>query len=221
MQNLSALQFRAESLVIEKPVGLNYFQAKEILEMARGIASRVHVNFTREFSTGKKSLYADIREQPSSATIFYGKNLLENGCHFIRLTLNFFPLSSKLPGIAIIDSSTSLPTFQVTFESTKIDVISTDNRTRFFQITAQSDSDITVIQNNDWYVYNAGTRNVETRQTKLEAFGDGMKGLHSELIENKMTESEISKSLELALQTSYINSCALGEILSERDAKNS
>ena len=62
---------------------------------------------------------------------------------------------------------------------------------------------------------------IEIKQTGLEVFSDGMRGLHTELIENKMTESEISKSLELALQTSYINSCALGEILSERDAKNS
>lgn len=221
MRKLSALQFRVESLVIEKPIGLNYFQAKEILEMARSISPRIYVNFTREFSTGKKALYSDIREQPSSATIFYGRDLLENGCHYIRLALNFFPLSSKLPSIVVSESSTSLPTFQVTFESTKIDVISIDNQTRFFQITAKSDSEISVIQNNSWYTYSARTRKIEINQIKLEAFGDGMKGLHSELIENKLTESEISKSLDLALYTSYINSCALGEILSESDAINS
>ena len=47
MQDLSAMQFRAESLVIEKPIGLNYSQAKEILEIARSISPRVYVNFTR------------------------------------------------------------------------------------------------------------------------------------------------------------------------------
>ncbi len=221
MRNLSSMQFKAKSLVIEKPLGLNYFQAKEILEMAHAVSKRVYVNFTREFSTGKKDLLASIGELPTSATVIYGKDLIENGCHFIRLVLNFFPFSNKLPSIAVSESSKSLPSFQVTFESTKIDVISMDSQTRFFQITTKSNSEISVIQNNDWYIYNGSTSKIEIKQRNQEAFGDGMRGLHTELSENKMTDGEISKSLDLALHTSYINSCALGEILSERNVINS
>jgi len=221
MRTLSSMQFKADTIVIEKPIGLNYSQTKEILEIAHAVSTRVYVNFTREFSTGKKDLFSSIGELPTSATVIYGKDLIENGCHFIRLVLNFFPISNKFPSITVSEPSKSLPSFQVAFESTQIDVISIDNQTRFFQITAKSNSEISIIQNNDWYIYDGGTSKIKIKQRSLEAFSDGMMGLHTELSESKMTDSEISKSLDLALHTSYINSCASGEILSERNAINS
>lgn len=81
-------------IAMEKPLSDKISGASEILKLCKKHKTVLYVNYFRRTDTGINKLKADIRRKSfgrlAHVNIYYGRDLLENGSHFIDLMLYMF-----------------------------------------------------------------------------------------------------------------------------------
>ncbi len=114
-----AVQKLAPKIVVcEKPLGINYKETMEIIDVCKTNGILCIPGYFRKFCELSLSIKNRIKTGEFGAlldgTILYGQNLLVNGCHFLNLFLFFTSLDQKANEVMILDTSDrENPTFAI------------------------------------------------------------------------------------------------------------
>ena len=204
VQKLLEFGASCDAIILEKPLGLNYRQTQSIVLGAQRIANRVYINYTREFSSGRSLIEAKMKERPRKSVTIYGRDLRQNGCHYLRLALGLHIPFSSLPKVQILEKHPLRPSFKVNFGDQDAFFISNDYEFRDYRSVFFCDKSILEVKNESFEISIDG---------KLDTSGDlrrGLRQIYLEILNPILSQEKITSHLYLAEMTSLIADKALG-----------
>lgn len=201
LKTLSAESIKCKFLILEKPIGSNFYECEQIFHLAEQISERTYVNYSRQFSPGFKKFRSEKQKlgDPYKIIITYSKDLLGNGSHFLRLALDMIETKSFDFNVKFLPPSTRdlQPNFVFQISGIYVYMIHTGDKFRDFSVTFFYDNETIRIFDEHVYYTHLGNEHVYP-------LNDGLLGLYQDIISSASSESTLRDEIVKAKMVSFI-----------------
>lgn len=209
LNEIASNNYSPKALIVEKPLGNDFNEAKQIINLSRQITSKVYINYSREYSTGKLLLRRLIDSSIESIEVNYSVDLLSNASHFLRLIVDAIFSADSTPEINILEHDPVLPSFSVSNRNSSIICRAERSGSRKFSVLLIFKEKTILIENESIYVKHGGTKSDLKDQYFYDIFSDGLYNLYLRIKEETVDHESIQRDIDYALLISHIVSQAL------------
>ena len=99
-QEICKNNYRNKILIIEKPVGKNSFETRNIFKLAKKNNVKIYVNYIRQYQNDLIKLFKKIKSKKfDEININYNRGLRNNASHLICLLLNIYGKIKKFKNL--------------------------------------------------------------------------------------------------------------------------
>lgn len=103
-----------KNVIIEKPVGVNFYQTKKILELAKKNKIKLFVNYIRQYQKDLIYLFDFLKKKNFKySEVYYNKGLRNNASHIICMMISFFGNVQK---VELLKKNFKNPSFKIKFK---------------------------------------------------------------------------------------------------------
>jgi predicted dehydrogenase len=93
---LKKINFICKVILIEKPLGRNFFEAKKIINILKSRNIKIFVNYSRNYEPKFASIKKIFNNKENIGFVLYSGDFLNNASHFISLFVHFFGKVRKI-----------------------------------------------------------------------------------------------------------------------------
>ena len=189
-----------KNIVIEKPVGVNFYQTNKIFKLAKKNKIKIFVNYIRQYQKDLLSLFNFVKiKNFRYSEVYYNRGLRNNASHFICLMISIF---GNIQQIKLLKKDFKNPSFKIKFKKNECFFYSKKKKKNICDIWFKKKGNkIGLINNSKIIVKKLNNRITEKKKTNMNKY---QQNVYESIFNNLKKNKKILINDKIVLNTSKI-----------------